>query len=115
MLPLIRWIMRGAFAGLTEGCSSLSQIEVLMSAKMFAQSSVRSVTMESLESRKLLAAVGSLVGGVDPYNMGKGEWIWDMSKARAHTSTTSVQGLIDFLKARGVKWLIVKAGDGNNG
>ena len=86
-----------------------------MSAKKSAQRlSNRPALVESLESRKLLAAVGTTVGGVDPYSMGKGEWIWDVAKARSNTNTASVQALIDYLKARGIKWIVVKAGDGNN-
>ncbi len=90
-----------------------------MSAKKLrrAQSSARGVsTVESLESRTLLANTpGSIIGGVDPYNMGKGDWIWQISAAEANTGTTTVQGLVDYMKARGFKWVIVKAGDGNSG
>ncbi|MEO6437255.1 MAG: SdrD B-like domain-containing protein [Tepidisphaeraceae bacterium] len=67
--------------------------------------------MESLEGRKLLA----IVGGVDPYNMGKGDWIWQIASAQTSTGTSSVSELATYLKNRGMKWIIVKAGDGNNG
>jgi len=36
--------------------------------------------MGSLEPRVLLSAV-------DPYNMGKGDWIWTLSNARSNTGT----------------------------
>jgi hypothetical protein len=75
-----------------------------------------SVVVESLESRRLLAVQpGQLVGGVDPYNMGKGDWIWQISSAMTNTQTTTVPDLMKYLKARGMKWVIVKAGDANNG
>jgi hypothetical protein len=69
------------------------------------------VFMEPLEQRQLLA----LVGGIDPYNMGKGDWIWQISAAMTNTGTTTVQGLVNFLKAKGLKWVVVKAGEGNTG
>src|SRR6185437_8362363 len=65
--------------------------------------------MESLEGRVLLASVG----GIDTNNMGKGDWIVSVSSAQASTGTSSVQGLVDYLKARGMKWVAVRAGDGN--
>ncbi|MEA2734645.1 MAG: hypothetical protein QOE14_1096 [Humisphaera sp.] len=78
-----------------------------------------SVLIERLESRQLLAgtvnAPGHLVGGVDPYNMGKGDWIWQISSAMTGTGTSTVAGLATFLKDKGMKWIIVKGGDGNNG
>jgi hypothetical protein len=67
--------------------------------------------MESLEGRTLLASVG----GVDTFNMGKGDWIFQVSSAEAATGSGSVAKLVDYLKARGMKWVVVKAGDGNNG
>ena len=65
--------------------------------------------MEPLEGRVLLASVG----GIDTNNMGKGDWIVSVSSAEASTGTSSVQGLVDYLKARGMKWVAVRAGDGN--
>src|SRR5205814_7122910 len=67
--------------------------------------------MQPLEQRTLLATVG----GVDPYNLGKGDWVYQVSATEKSTGTTSVQGLVDYLKAKGLKWIAVKAGDGNNG
>ena len=52
-------------------------------------------------------------GRIDTNNMGKGEWIVSVSSAQASTGTNSVQGLVDYLKARGMKWVAVRAGDGN--
>src|SRR6476620_1793890 len=72
--------------------------------------------IEPLESRRLLAAApGHLVGGVDPYNMGKGDWIWQIPSAMVNTGTTTVPELMSYLKDKGLKWIIVKAGDANNG
>lgn len=67
--------------------------------------------MQALEQRALLATVG----GVDPSNLGKGDWVYQVSATESATRTTSVQGLVDYLKAKGLKWIAVKAGDGNNG
>lgn len=58
---------------------------------------------------------GDLVGGVDPYNMGKGDWIWQIPSAQTNTNTTNVTDLAKFLKSKGMKWIIVKAGDANDG
>src|SRR3954449_10485975 len=75
-----------------------------------------SVMIEPLEARRLLAVQpGQLVGGVDPYNMGKGDWIWQISSAMTNTGTTTVPELMTYLKNRGMKWIVVKAGDANNG
>src|SRR3954471_14851923 len=89
---------------------------------MPAQSSVsarrvsQSVMIEPLEARRMLAAQpGHLVGGVDPYNMGKGDWIWQIPSAMTNTGTTTVPELMTYLKDKGMKWIIVKAGDANNG
>src|SRR2546421_7406989 len=92
-----------------EGISSLFWKRLSMPA--FSPARVSSAFIETLESRTLLA----IVGGVDPYNMGKGDWIWRIDAAMVNTGTTTVQGLVDYLKGKGFKWLIVKAGDGNSG
>src|SRR5438094_3150454 len=80
-------------------------------ARFYPSSSARAATIEALESRTLLATVG----GVDPSNMGKGEWIWQLSAAETNTGTKTVAALVDFMKKNGFKWLVVKAGDGNDG
>jgi len=70
----------------------------------------RGSMIEALEPRQLLASVG----GVDTLNMGKGDWIISVASAEANTGASSVQGLLDYEKSKGMKWLAVKAGDGNN-
>jgi hypothetical protein len=50
--------------------------------------------------------------GVDPANLGKGDWIWRMDAAMAAVGVSTVQGLIDYLKARKLQWITVKCGDG---
>src|SRR5262245_13596980 len=82
-----------------------------MARKFVRSGQGRSVSMESLEGRTLLATVG----GVDTFNMGKGEWIFQVSQAQVATGSGSVAKLVDYLKTRGIKWVVVKAGDGNNG
>ncbi len=60
-----------------------------------------------LEPRLLLAAV-------DPYNMGKGDWIWTVSNARSNTGASTNLALFQYLKNKGMKWVIVKASDGTS-
>lgn len=78
--------------------------------KKFSAPSASGVAMENLEGRTLLATVG----GLDSFNLGKGDFIVSVSAAQANTGTSSVQGFVDYLKVKGFKWIAVKAGDGNN-
>jgi hypothetical protein len=63
---------------------------------------------DSLEPRLMLA----LVNGVDPYNLGKGDWVWQIASARASAGATTNLQLFQYLKNKGMKWVTVKAGDG---
>ena len=56
-------------------------------------------------------------GGIDPSNLGKGEWIYQMHHAIAQCngnvpSVTDVPSLMIYLKNQGVRYIIVKAGTG---
>jgi alpha-tubulin suppressor-like RCC1 family protein len=56
-------------------------------------------------------------GGIDPSNLGKGEWIYQMHHAVAQCngnvpSVTDVPSLMIYLKNQGVRYIIVKAGTG---
>ncbi len=55
-----------------------------------------------------------LDNGVDPANLGKGDWIWQMPTTISHLGLASgdVQGVIDYEKSLGMKWITVKCGDG---
>jgi hypothetical protein len=53
-----------------------------------------------------------LDNGVDPYHLGKGDWIWQMNLAESDIGVTTVQGVIDYEKAKGIQFLIVKCCDG---
>ena len=64
---------------------------------------------DSLEPRLLLA----LVNGVDPHNLGKGDWIWQIASARASAGATTNLQLFQYLKNKGMSWVTVKAGDGS--
>jgi hypothetical protein len=55
-----------------------------------------------------------LDGGIDPANLGKGDWIWQMSSCMTALGVSSVQGVIDYEKNRGMKWITVKCGDSGN-
>lgn len=65
-----------------------------------------------------LAVAGAMVpsGGaeaatIDPYNMGKGEWIYVLSSARSNTGSTTNAQMMAYLKNKGIKWVVVKCGD----
>ena len=53
-------------------------------------------------------ASASAPAAVDPANMGKGDWIWLMSSAQTALGVSSVQGVIDYEKNKGMKWIVVK-------
>lgn len=59
----------------------------------------------------LLFLAGNGQAAVDPNNMGKGEWIYLVPSAKTNTGTSTDQQLMDYLKAKGVKWVVVKCGD----
>jgi hypothetical protein len=57
--------------------------------------------------------------GIDPSNLGKGDWIYQMSDAVAQCnrqvpSVTNVPSLMIYLKNQGMRYIIVKAGTGTN-
>ena len=56
--------------------------------------------------------MGLLDNGVDPANLGKGDWIWQMPATETHLGVSTVQGVIDYEKGMGVQWITVKCGDG---
>lgn len=60
-----------------------------------------------LEPRLLLAAFG-----VDPANLGKGDWIWRIADARASAGAATDAELFAYLRNKGMKWVAVKAADG---
>ena len=66
-----------------------------MSSSSAPSSSSSRAVIEKLEARQLLAAPGQLVGGVDPYNMGKGDWIWQISSAMTATGSDTIVELAD--------------------
>ncbi|HVM47015.1 MAG TPA: immunoglobulin domain-containing protein [Candidatus Acidoferrum sp.] len=56
-------------------------------------------------------------GGIDPSDLGKGDWIYQMDQAVAQCngnapSVTDVPSLMIYLKNQGVRYIIVKAGTG---
>jgi hypothetical protein len=46
--------------------------------------------------------------------LGKGDWIWYMDQTEIAIGVSTVQGVIDYEKNKGMQWITVKAGDGNN-
>ena len=57
---------------------------------------------------------GLLDHGVDPADLGKGDWIWQMPQTETHLGVSSVQAVIDYEKGMGMQWVTVKCGDGAN-
>jgi hypothetical protein len=62
--------------------------------------------IQPLEERLLFA--------VNPADMGKGDWIWYLSSARANTGTSTNLALFQYLKNKGMNWVIVKASQGTD-
>ncbi|HTD68279.1 MAG TPA: immunoglobulin domain-containing protein [Candidatus Limnocylindria bacterium] len=60
-------------------------------------------------------ALSSLLdSGINPADLGKGDWIWQIPTSISVLGAGSVQGLIDYEQSRGMKWITVKCGDGGN-
>jgi hypothetical protein len=55
-----------------------------------------------------------LYNNVDPANLGKGDWIWEIPETESRLGVSNVQGIIDYEVSMGMKWITVKCGDGNN-
>lgn len=72
----------------------------------------RRAVVDSLEQRILFTV---LPNGIDTQAMGKGDWIWQVNSVRANVGASDVQGVVDYMAAKGMQWVIVKAGDGNDG
>ncbi len=53
--------------------------------------------------------------GIDPANMGKGEWIESLYGVEYNFGVSSVSQLAATLKAGGVRWVAVQAGNGDDG
>src|ERR1035438_295507 len=58
--------------------------------------------------------MGLLDNGVDPSNLGKGDWIWEMPQTETHLGVSTVQAVIDYEKGLGMQWITVKCGDGSS-
>ncbi len=59
-------------------------------------------------------AAAALANGVDPNNLGQGDWIWVMSSCETALGVSSPQAMIDYEAGRGMQWVCVKAGDGHS-
>ncbi len=74
-----------------------------------------------------LAVVGGLAGpaagakvpirdnGVDPYHLGKGDYVWIPSAGVNNNGFANLQQLIDFEKSKGMKYLVVKSSQSDAG
>ncbi|MDB6059244.1 MAG: Endoglucanase, partial [Verrucomicrobiales bacterium] len=57
-------------------------------------------------------------GGIDPSDLGKGEWLWQISNCTnkmkgQEPSVVNIPTMMDFLSAKGFRFIIVKAGTGS--
>ena len=60
------------------------------------------------------AAQTTLDNGVDPWNLGKGDWIWLVSSSESAIGVSTVQDLVAYEKNKGMQWITVKCGDGGS-
>src|SRR5438552_14948613 len=52
--------------------------------------------------------------GIDPTNLGKGDWIWVMSSCQTAVGLASPQAVINYEAAKGMQWITVKGADGGD-
>src|SRR5437899_1269375 len=60
------------------------------------------------------AARAQLAHGIDPANLGKGDWIWEMSACQTALGLGSPQAVLNYEAAKGMQWLTVKGADGGD-
>lgn len=59
-------------------------------------------------------ALALLTNGVDPGNLGQGDWIWQVPACQTALGVSTPQAVIDYEAGRGMQWVCVKAGDGHS-
>ena len=64
------------------------------------------------QPQKSFAPAAQLDGGVDPANLGKGDWLWQLPTCISSLGFSTVQQLIDYEKNKGMQWITVKCGNG---
>lgn len=57
------------------------------------------------------AGVASAQPAINPNTLGKGEWVYIIGSARTSAGVTTNQQFMDYLRNKGVKWVVVKCGD----
>ena len=55
-----------------------------------------------------------LTNGVDPNNLGQGDWIWEMASCETALGVSTPQAVIDYEATNGMQWVCVKAADGHS-
>ncbi len=60
------------------------------------------------------AAATILANGVDPANLGQGDWIWEVPSCETALGVSTPQQVIDYEASNGMQWVCVKAGDGES-
>ncbi len=59
-------------------------------------------------------AAAALANGVDPNNLGQGDWIWEVPSCETALGVSTPQAVVDYEAVRGMQWVCVKAGDGHS-
>src|ERR1700722_11979880 len=59
-------------------------------------------------------ALAQLDNGVVATNLGKGDWIWEMSACETALGVSTPQAVLNYEAARGMQWVTVKGADGGN-
>lgn len=72
-----------------------------------------------IQPQKTAHRAGLLDNGVDPANLGKGDWIWYLSTCENQLggyipAVTNLQSLINWETNHGMQWITVKCGDGGS-
>jgi hypothetical protein len=55
-----------------------------------------------------------LFSNIDPANLGKGDWIWQMPQTETHLGVSDVQSVINYETNLHMQWITVKCGDGGS-
>ena len=63
----------------------------------------------------LISPAQTFATGVDPANLGKGDWIWELAAVESRLNISNTQAVIDYEASLGMQWIAVKCGDGTNG
>lgn len=64
--------------------------------------------------RAEMQSLAQLDNGIVATNVGKGDWIWEMSACETALGVATPQAVLQYEANKGMQWIAVKAGDGTN-